>query len=118
MQGAGQAQLDTIYGREAKGVLTKHRSKLFYMSGLSDTATTDYFSVLAGTEQVRGDLASRHPLAMTQGSDPNRAATAVPYAPAQFLRRLHVGDALLLHGQLPAAWIVSGSGAQEARDNR
>jgi type IV secretion system protein VirD4 len=105
-----RAQLDETYGRQADSVLTNHRSKLFYPSGLTDT-TTDYLSVLAGTEHVRADLASRPRLAV--GTAPDRAdvATAVPYATPDVLRRLRVGQALLVHGQLPPAWVRSSTRA-------
>jgi type IV secretion system protein VirD4 len=100
-----RAQLDTIYGREADGVLTNHRSKLFYPSGLTDTTTTDYLSVLTGTEHVRADLTARHLVSLGDDADRARIATAVPYTPPDVLRRIGVGDALLVHGQLPPAWI-------------
>jgi type IV secretion system protein VirD4 len=104
-----RAQLDTTYGREADAVLTNHRSKLFYPSGLTDTTTTDYLSVLTGTEHVRADLTPQQLLANPASTDDRaRTATAVPYAPADVLRRLGVGDALLIHGQLPPAWIPAG----------
>lgn len=99
-----RAQLDTTYGREADSVLTNHRSKLFYPSGLTDTTTTDYLSVLAGTEHVRGDLTTQQLVATTDARA--HIATAVPYAPADVLRRLNIGDALLVHGQLPPAWLT------------
>ena len=102
-----RAQLDTIYGRETDGVLTNHRSKLFYPSGLTDTTTTDYLSVLTGTEHVRADLAPTQLLAANDLQSRAQVATAVPYAPADVLRRLRVGDALLVHGPLPPAWIAS-----------
>ena len=100
-----RAQLDETYGRQADSVLTNHRSKLFYPSGLTDTTTTDYLSVLSGTEHVRADLAQPQVLAPRDITDRAHVATAVPYAPADVLRRLHVGDAYLVHGHLPPAWI-------------
>jgi type IV secretion system protein VirD4 len=100
-----RAQLDTTYGREADSVLTNHRSKLFYPSGLSDATTTDYLSVLTGTEHVRADLTPRQIVATGDDNDRTRIATAVPYVSADVLRRLRVGDAVLVHGELPPAWI-------------
>jgi type IV secretion system protein VirD4 len=107
-----RAQLDTIYGREADGVLTNHRSKLFYPSGLTDTTTTDYLSLLAGTEHVRGDLAPRHLSGAADADDRARIATAVPYVSADVARRLQVGDALLVHGHLPPTWIPASTRPQ------
>ena len=101
-----RAQLDTTYGRDADAVLTNHRSKLFYPSGLTDLTTTDYISTLTGTEHVRADLTPQQPLANPASvGDRTRTATAVPYAPADVLRRLRVGDAVLIHGQLSPVWI-------------
>jgi type IV secretion system protein VirD4 len=101
-----RAQLDTIYGRETDSVLTNHRSKLFYPSGLTDTTTTDYLSALTGTEHVRGDLARGRVVNDWDLNQGTRVATAVPHVSADVLRRLHVGDALLVHGGLPPAWIL------------
>ena len=102
-----RAQLDETYGRQADSVLTNHRSKLFYPSGLTDTTTTDYLSSLSGTEHVRADLAAGQAFTAPDGQDRARVATAVPYAPADVLRRLQVGDAYLVHGHLPPVWIAT-----------
>jgi len=51
-----KAQLEQIYSRQAENVLTNHRSKLIYPSGLSDMATIEYVSALTGNEHVRSDL--------------------------------------------------------------
>lgn len=40
------AELDQLYGRDADNVLTNHRTKLIYPSGLSDLATIQYVSEL------------------------------------------------------------------------
>lgn len=107
-----RAQLDTAYGRDADSVLTNHRSKLFYPSGLTDTTTTDYLSVLVGNEHVRADLTRRQLLDPGDGQEAQRVATSVPYAPADLLRRLRVGDGLLIHGELPPAWIRTDGNGQ------
>lgn len=104
-----KAQLDQLYGRQADNVLTNHRTKLFYPSGLSDPATTDYLSSLAGTEHVRGDLDDTTWL--RQGAPPASRLTpaaAVPLLTASVLRQMRVGDSLLVHGHLPPAWIKAG----------
>lgn len=64
-----RAQLDETYGRQADSVLTNHRSKLFYPSGLTDTTTTDYLSVLSGTEHVRADLTPGQAFSAPEGQD-------------------------------------------------
>jgi type IV secretion system protein VirD4 len=103
-----RAQLDTIYDRDADGVLTNHRSKLFFPSGLTDMSTTDYLSALAGIEHARADLTSGGFLAGDDVETRAHVAAAVPYASADVLRRLHVGDAMLVHGNLSPAWIMAG----------
>jgi type IV secretion system protein VirD4 len=101
-----KAQLDRTYGKDAETVLTNHRSKLIYPSGVTDLATVQYISELVGDEHVRSDLDDRgwtlQPDATRAGRSP---ATALLYLPASTLRRAAVGDALLVHGHLPPAWI-------------
>lgn len=100
-----KAQLEQIYGRQAENVLTNHRSKLVYPSGLSDLATIEYVSALIGNEHVRSDLDEPR-WGSHRDQPPQRSpSTAVPFLPANVLRRMRVGDALLFHGELPAAWI-------------
>jgi type IV secretion system protein VirD4 len=118
-----KAQLEQVYPRKAENVLTNHRSKLIYPSGLSDQATMEYISALVGTEHVRSDLDE---LRWGGGSErpPTRSpSTAVPFLPASVLRRMRVGDALLFHGELPPAWIRGrsprrGSGASRPPRNQ
>ncbi len=102
-----KAQLDQTYRQDADTVLTNHRSKLIYPSGLSDGATADYISALVGDEHIRSDLDDRSPWGTsaadrTTGRTP---ANATPLLPASLLRRAQPGDALLIHGHLPPAWI-------------
>ena len=102
-----KAQLDQAYGKDADNVLTNHRSKLIFPSGLSDLATIDYISAIVGDEHVRGDLdepSAFHPDDRRSGRSP---ATAVRLLPPNVLRQMQIGDALLLHGQLPPAWLRS-----------
>jgi len=103
-----RAQLDQIYGPDADNVLTNHRTKLIYPSGLSDTATTDYLAKLAGTEHVRADL--KQPTWLRGPDQPLRQtpATALPLLTPSVLRQMHVGDMIVLHGELPPAWIRRG----------
>jgi type IV secretion system protein VirD4 len=110
-----KAQLDELFGRQADNVLTNHRTKLIYPSGLSDPATADYLSTLAGTEHVRGDIDEAAWL--RQGADQasgRTPATAVPLLCASVLRQMRVGDNLLIHGELPPAWVR----AQRERHHR
>ena len=99
-----KAQLDQAFGKNADNVLTNHRTKLIFPSGLSDLATIDYVSRLVGDEHVRGDLdgpGSRG----ERGRDERTPSTATPFLPASVLRQVAVGDALLLHGSAPATWV-------------
>jgi type IV secretion system protein VirD4 len=102
-----KAQLDQTYHQDADTVLTNHRTKLIYPSGLSDLSTVQYVSELVGDEHVRSDLDEQPtwragPDARPSGRSP---ATALPFLPASTLRRAGVGDALLVHGHLPPAWL-------------
>lgn len=101
-----KAQLDQTYRQDAGTVLTNHRSKLIYPSGLSDLSTVQYVSELVGEEHIRSDLDERgwnvRPGEPHTGRSPG---TALPYLPTSTLRRAAVGDALLVHGHLPPAWI-------------
>lgn len=99
-----RAQLDQIYGRDADTVLTNHRTKICYPSGLSDTATIDYLATLTGTEHVPGHLDGAQSRGY-QAPDAATPATAVPLLTPSVLRQLRTGDLLLLHGSLPPAWV-------------
>lgn len=99
-----RAQLDQIYGPDADNVLTNHRTKLIYPSGLSDNATLNYLAGLVGNEHVRADLDQP---TWTRGSEPpprHTTATALPLLSPQVMRQMQVGDTLLIHGDLPPAW--------------
>ena len=100
-----KAQLDQIHGRDAETVLTNHRTKLVYPSGLSDLATIDYLSQLVGTEHVRSDLDESR-WSMSGERPPLRSpSTAVTFLAPSILRQMQTGDALLIHGGLPPAWV-------------
>lgn len=105
-----KAQLDTTYGKDAEPVLTNHRSKLIYPSGITDLATVQYVSELVGDEHVRSDLDDHRWNAQTGEHLTGRSpGTALPFLPASTLRRAAVGDALLVHGHLPPVWLRSRS---------
>ena len=100
-----KAQLDQAYGKDADNVLTNHRTKPVFPSDLSDLSTIDYISALLGQEHVRSDLEERTGRSV-EGRLPDRSpTTSVPYLSPSTLRRVRVGDALLLHGSSPLAWI-------------
>src|SRR5581483_6998894 len=94
-----KAQLDFIYGRQADTILTNHLTKLFF-AGMSDTAGLDYATGVLG-----------HPLGRYPDPGYQRPAPAqVPLAPANVLRQMLPGEALLLHGTLPPAHIRTALG--------
>lgn len=100
-----KAQLDQAYGKDADNVLTNHRTKLIFPSGLSDLSTIEYISALVGDEHVRSELDERTGTSR-DGRLPDRSpSTAVPFLSPSTLRRVRVGDSLLLHGPVPPAWI-------------
>ncbi len=100
-----KAQLDQAYGKDADNVLTNHRTKLIFPSGLSDLATIDYISAIVGDEHVRGDLDEPNPARPEDRRTGRSPATAVRLLTPNVLRQMQIGDALLLHGQLPPAWL-------------
>jgi len=101
-----KAQLDETYRIDADTMLTNHRSKLIYPSGLSDVSTVEYISQLVGDEHIRSDLDDQNSWHADNSRPGHRSpGTAVRFLPASILRRVRVGDALLVHGHLPPAWI-------------
>jgi type IV secretory pathway TraG/TraD family ATPase VirD4 len=99
-----KGQIDELYGQAADGILTNSRTKLLYPSGLSDLATMEYFSDLAGTEQVRGDL--NDPRALTAPTPYQRTpAKAVKLLAPNVLRQIHTGDLLIVHGAFAPLWV-------------
>jgi type IV secretion system protein VirD4 len=100
-----KGQIDRSYGRDADNLLTNHRSKLLYPSATSDLATIDYFRNLIGDEHIRSDLDERGGRAGVDRHRDRSPATTVPFLAPNVLRQVKVGDALLVHGALPPAWI-------------
>ena len=100
-----KAQLDQAYGKDADNVLTNHRTKLIFPSGLSDLSTIEYISALVGEEHVRSDLDERTGTGGDQRPSDRSPSTSVPFLSPSTLCRVRVGDALLVHGALPPAWM-------------
>lgn len=100
-----KAQLDFIYGRQADTILTNHLTKLFF-AGMSDTAGLDYATRLLGHEHVPGILGDR-PARYAELEYQRPAPAHVPLAPANVLRQMLPGEALLLHGTLPPAHVTT-----------
>ena len=90
------AQLDARYGRRGATVLNNHRAKLL-CPGVSDGATLRQLSELIGDAEEVGEGESID-------ADGRRAVSRSPrerrLAPADRLRRLAAGEAVLLYGNL------------------
>jgi type IV secretion system protein VirD4 len=110
-----KSQLDFIYGRQAETILTNHLTKLFF-AGMSDPAGLDYATRLLGHEYVPGVLDNRFGQYADNGYQ-RPAPAQVPLAPANVLRQMMPGEALLLHGTLPPAHITT-CGPMDGRGGR
>ena len=99
------AQMKSIYQAQTDSLLTNHGSKIFF-SGLSDDTTLRYVSELGGEEEVaqHSSTADVH----WSGNRRSMAAstTRTKLLPADLLRQVPPGSALLLHGTLPPAHLV------------
>lgn len=91
------SQIEAAYRRDAPAIMTNHLTKLFF-AGMSDGPGLDYVSRLLGDEHLPAQLAGG------PGSEHERGQVAtVPVVPPATLRRMHPGDALLIHGTLSPA---------------
>jgi type IV secretion system protein VirD4 len=95
-----KAQIDAAYDKLADSVLTNHGTKIIF-SGVSDRATLDYVAGLLGEEEINiraltADLA--------RGVRSTQETTRmVDLVPADTLRQVAPGDALLIHQTLRPA---------------
>jgi len=95
-----KAQLDVAYQRAADTILTNHLTKVFYtsasdLSGLELAARLvgdAYLPMRATSNDLRGP-----------GGSLSESSQAMPLAPADVMRQMLPGDALLIHGTLPPA---------------
>jgi type IV secretion system protein VirD4 len=106
------AQIETTYGRAADTILTNHLTKVFY-AGLSDQASLRYVAQLLGDAEIQ--TCSRTLAALGGRGSTQLAATHAPLAPPHALRQMRPGDALLVHGTLPAAHIRTRSYHRDRR---
>lgn len=94
------AQIQARYGQRASTVVNNHRAKLV-LSGVSDEPTLRYVSQLVGDREFRADQVS------LDSTGRHGTSTGHPYfralAPADALRRISPGEALLIYGHLPPA---------------
>lgn len=92
------SQIEAAYRRNAPAIMTNHMTKLFF-AGMSDSPGLDV-SRLLGEEHLPAQLAIGHGSAHELGQ-----VATVPVVPPAALRRIHPGDALLIHGTLPPAHV-------------
>jgi type IV secretion system protein VirD4 len=93
------AQARSRYGEAADTILANHRAKLF-LSGISDGRTLEYLGRALGDEEVGYESATRgeHGSASrTRGTRSRRLA------PADLVRGIEPGYAILVYGHLPPA---------------
>lgn len=101
------SQMQHRYNTLADAVLSGHRTKCFF-AGVDDLATTRYLSGLLGSEHVtRRGWSSDIPTLFSDGRSGRRSMSESQqreeFAPANALRQMYPGEAVLLHGTLPPA---------------
>jgi len=92
------AQARARYGQHAETVLNSHRARML-LPGVADLATLQYFSGLVGEQLAREESRTTGPSYLARSDHPTRR----PLAPAEQLRQLPDGHALLIYGRLPPA---------------
>jgi type IV secretion system protein VirD4 len=97
-----KAQLDHAYGRQADALLTNHGTKVLF-SGISDLPTLEYATRLLGHEEISKVSVSGGPRGLS------RVESTVPVGlvPLDALRQIHPGEALLIHGTLRPAHLIT-----------
>jgi type IV secretion system protein VirD4 len=90
------AQVTARYGPRAATVVNNHRAKVF-LSGISDISTLDHASQLMGDEEVLVPAVTSGGQGPTTTRSPVRRRLAAPDA----LRRIPVGEGVLVYGGLP-----------------
>jgi type IV secretion system protein VirD4 len=99
------SQIQHRYTSLADAVLSGHRTKCFF-AGIDDLATVHYLTGLLGHEQVTRWSTSRDiPALLATGGHLRRSVSQTvqreEFAPANTLRQMYPGEAVLLHGTLP-----------------
>lgn len=99
------SQMQHRYTTLADAVLSGHRTKCFF-AGVDDLATTRYVSALLGHEHVTRRGFTRDLPTAFGGRQPGRRSLSEStqreeFAPANALRQMYPGEAVLLHGTLP-----------------
>jgi type IV secretion system protein VirD4 len=91
------AQLQARYGPRAGSVVNNHRVKVF-LSGIADPATLEHASSLIGETELRTLATTVDASGATSRTD---SPTLRRLAPADALRRVPPGDAVVVSGHLP-----------------
>jgi type IV secretion system protein VirD4 len=95
------AQARSRYGEAADTILANHRAKLF-LSGISDGRTLEYLGRALGDEEVAYE-------SRTEGRygtpSRTRGTRSRRLAPADLVRGIPPGRAVLVYGHLPPAWL-------------
>jgi type IV secretion system protein VirD4 len=99
------SQIQHRYTSLADAVLSGHRSKCFF-AGIDDLATIRYLTGLLGHEHVTRWSSSHDMPALLDGNRRHRRSISQTvqreeFAPANTLRQMYPGEAVLLHGTLP-----------------
>jgi type IV secretion system protein VirD4 len=99
------SQIQHRYTSLADAVLSGHRTKCFF-AGIDDLATVRYLSGLLGHEYVTRWSTSRDVPALLGDNGHRRRSVSETvqrdeFAPANTLRQMYPGEAVLLHGTLP-----------------
>lgn len=95
-----KAQLDVAYQRAADTILTNHLTKVFYTSA-SDLSGLELAGKLVGEAYLPMRSSSND--LRGPGGSLSESSQAIPLAPAEVMRQMIPGDALLIHGTLPPA---------------
>jgi type IV secretion system protein VirD4 len=99
------SQIQHRYTSLADAVLSGHRTKCFF-AGIDDLATVRYLSGLLGHEYVTTWSTSRDVPSLLGADGHHRRSVSETvqreeFAPANTLRQMYPGEAVLLHGTLP-----------------
>ncbi|MGD9734731.1 MAG: type IV secretory system conjugative DNA transfer family protein [Solirubrobacterales bacterium] len=93
------AQARSRYGEAADTILANHRAKLF-LSGISDGRTLDYLGRALGDEEVGYESRTR---GERGNASRTRGTRTQRLAPADAVRGIPPGEAILVYGHLPPA---------------
>jgi len=108
------AQMRAIYQAQTDSLLTNHGSKIFF-SGLSDKETLDYASYLGGEEEVAQQSTTTDVHWSGNRRSVGASTARMKFLPADLMRQVPPGSALLLHGTLPPAHLVGRRPWEERR---